>query len=976
MPDATPMFRSRRSVTRRLMVGTAFVLVVALVTTGVWVGSSSPAQAASSCDCAAARAKVESLKAQETQQQMLVDQINSLRSQRTTINQQLKALQQQWRAVGDKLDALRRVRSLNSWLIAAEDAEGRALAKLYDTYLQIPLEPPTGLLELLKYAVQFDYWLLKVKAASAAYDAARANRIRVERAFEDAKTAAAGISESENELVSQKEALQEQAKELGAEKTALSSQLASLPSLADAKATLRSTEKALTKAQQDLADCEQQDCTTTTTESTTTEPTTTTTSLPPPPPPPGGSSSSDWGDPHLVTFDRLAYDFQAEGEFVDVRSTADDFEVQISTQLWADAQDAGRVDRVATIDQVAVRTPADQVARYSLGGVTLDGTAIGAGTTTLTGGGSLDATSLALADGTTVEVDVSSFEGNPYLDVTVTLASARSGTVEGLVGNSNGSNADDITPLGSSTAIDPATLGNDAGRTALYDTFGPSWVPAASDRLFTGSARPYRAPLAPLTVADLDPVDVENATATCTTQGWTTANGLATCVYDVAVTGDNAFADPSHQSALWDGATIAGNVPHLPIGRDLVSVNTTGGPADSDSGGIAGAERGLAISADGRYVAFQSNATNLVAGDTNGAPDVFVRDLQTGTTTLVSVSAAGGPSDGNSVSPAISADGNHVAFVSDATDLVSGDTNGGADVFVRDLQTGTTTLVSVSATGGPSDGGGSPIPGIPAVLFVDRPSLSADGRHVAFESDATNLVAGDTNGIADVFVRDLQTGITTLVSVSATGGPSDGGAYFNSGSPSMSADGRYVAFQSNATNLVAGGDINFFTDVFVRDLQTGTTTLASASPTGGLGDNASFDASISADGRSVAFQSNATNLVAGDTNGAPDVFVRDLQTGTNTLVSVTPTGGPSDGNSDSPAISADGNHVAFESDATNLVAGDTNGVADVFVRDLQTGATTLVGVSATRPTRDQRRWSLRCVRVRRHQPCGRRHQRR
>jgi hypothetical protein len=335
------------------------------------------------------------------------------------------------------------------------------------------------------------------------------------------------------------------------------------------------------------------------------------------------------------------------------------------------------------------------------------------------------------------------------------------------------------------------------------------------------------------------------------------------------------------------------------------------------------------ISADGRYVAFQSAATNLVSGDINNKPDIFVRDRQAGTTTRISKSSAGAEGDGDSTYPSISSDdGRYVAFQSAATNLVTGDTNGKTDIFVRDRTTGTTTLVSKSSAGveGNGDSGNS--------------KISGDGRYVTFESAANNLVTGDTNGKTDIFVRDRQTGTTTRVSRSSAGVQGDALSL----DPSISDDGRFVAFGSAATNLVSG-DANGERDVFVRDRQTGTTTRVSRSSAGVAGDGLSGTPSISADGRYVAFQSTATNLVSGDTNTMFDVFVRDRQTGTTTMVSKSSAGVQGNYDSYYSDISSDGRYVAYQSFATNLVTGDTNGAFDIFVRDRQTGTTTLVSKS-------------------------------
>ena len=345
------------------------------------------------------------------------------------------------------------------------------------------------------------------------------------------------------------------------------------------------------------------------------------------------------------------------------------------------------------------------------------------------------------------------------------------------------------------------------------------------------------------------------------------------------------------------------------------------------------------ISADGRFVAFESEATNLVSGDTNNFQDIFVHDRQTGQTTRVSVASDGTQANGHSYAPSISADGRYVAFASLASNLVSGDTNGAWDVFVHDRQTGETTRVSVASDGTQAIG----------FFFGSSPSISADGRYVAFDSWATNLVSGDTNDKPDVFVHDRQTGQTTRVSVSSDGTQANNGAIY----PSISADGRYVAFESNSTNLVSG-DTNSVTDIFVHDRQTGQTTRVSVSSDGtqanggpGWSGNPS---SISADGRYVAFHSYADNLVSGDTNSATDIFVHDRQTGVTTRVSIASDGTQANGFSASPSISADGRYVAFMSGATNLVSGDTNNDWDVFVHGREGNiAPTVVSITRADP---------------------------
>jgi Tol biopolymer transport system component len=352
----------------------------------------------------------------------------------------------------------------------------------------------------------------------------------------------------------------------------------------------------------------------------------------------------------------------------------------------------------------------------------------------------------------------------------------------------------------------------------------------------------------------------------------------------------------------------------------------------SRAGGAAGAvgdgsSFNASLSADGRYVAFHSDANNLDPASNDSVTDVFVHDLQANTTTLVSRAsgAAGAVGDQASIDPSISADGRYVAFRSDADNLDPDSDDAVTDVFVRDLQADTTTLVSrASGAAGAVGNDGS-----------STPSISADGRHVAFASTAGNLDPDSNDSVTDVFVRDLQANSTTLASRAsgAAGVVGDDG----SSSPSISADGRRVAFDSVADNLDPDSD-DSATDVFVRDLQADTTTLASraAGAAGAVGDDSSFDPSISADGRHVAFDTAAENLDPDSDDAVNDVFVRDLQANTTTLASrATGTAGAvGDAGSFSPSISADGRRVAFASDADNLDGDSNDAVFDVFVREL------------------------------------------
>jgi putative cell wall-binding protein/Tol biopolymer transport system component len=331
------------------------------------------------------------------------------------------------------------------------------------------------------------------------------------------------------------------------------------------------------------------------------------------------------------------------------------------------------------------------------------------------------------------------------------------------------------------------------------------------------------------------------------------------------------------------------------------------------------------LSADGRYVSFYSEASTLVPEDTNGNADVFLGDTLTGTITRVSTASDGTQASGST--PALSDDGRYVAFTSDAWNLVPGDTNGAFDVFRKDTVTGQTIRVSTASNGAQAGSDGFGL------------AISANGRYVAFTSEVSGLVPGDTNGVTDVFVKDTQTGATTRVSTASNGGQ----ATDWSSSPVISADGRHVALVSAATNLVPG-DTNGMFDVFVKDTQTGTTTRVSTASNGAEADGYSNSRlAISADGRFVAFESGATNLVPGGTGsesfgvaqpGSWGVYIKDTQTGTTTRVC-------SDCNA--PALSTDGRYVTFHS-------------GDVFVTDTDTGQTVRVSVAADGAQATARSW--------------------
>ena len=378
---------------------------------------------------------------------------------------------------------------------------------------------------------------------------------------------------------------------------------------------------------------------------------------------------------------------------------------------------------------------------------------------------------------------------------------------------------------------------------------------------------------------------------------------------------------------------LAGGFDNYAGGTSLVSTSSAGVQGTNSSDGVA-------ISADGRYVAFNSNSSNLVSGDSNGATDVFLRDTLTGVVVRVSTSSSGAQSNGGSSVAGISGDGRYVVFQSGASNLVSGDTNGATDVFVKDTITGVTTRVSTSSSGNQAVG----------FTYMQACGISTDGRYVLFYTDDNNLAPGDNNSTGatsyfscDVFLKDTLTGVTTRVSTSSSGE----GAYYNSAyGGAISADGRYVTFHSRADNLVAN-DTNYGEDVFLKDTKTGVTTRVSTSSAGGQSNHMSYVKAISADGRFVAFDSLADNLVTGDTNGTLDAFIKDTITGVTTRVSTSSSGGQSSGGSYVHAISADGRFVTFASDASNLVSGDNNGARDIFVKDTLTGVTTLVSTSSS-----------------------------
>ena len=332
-----------------------------------------------------------------------------------------------------------------------------------------------------------------------------------------------------------------------------------------------------------------------------------------------------------------------------------------------------------------------------------------------------------------------------------------------------------------------------------------------------------------------------------------------------------------------------------------------------------------ALSADGRYVAFETTS-KLVAADTNATSDVYLTDRTTGTVTLISADASGNAA-GDSSTPAISADGRIVAFQSSATTLVSGFGGSVTNVFARDVAAGTTAVVSKTAISTP----------VNESSF--RPSLSADGKLVAFESLASDLVSGFGGQSFSVFVFDRTAGTTAAVSVN-TAGTGPNASAFNA---DISADGRFVAFQSAASDLVTGFGGNGRADIFVRDLTAGTTAVASVNASGVAANGGSFAPSISDAGRYVAFESSATDIAIGfgGANGA--VFVRDLTAGTTAVASKNALGSQANEAADSATISGNGRYVAFLSSATDIVSGfGGNNLRTAFVWDSQGEPTAVV----------------------------------
>ncbi|MBO4258877.1 PD40 domain-containing protein [Streptomyces griseorubiginosus] len=378
----------------------------------------------------------------------------------------------------------------------------------------------------------------------------------------------------------------------------------------------------------------------------------------------------------------------------------------------------------------------------------------------------------------------------------------------------------------------------------------------------------------------------------------------------------------------------------------LVAVAVAPGPATGATGdggttvlvsvGLGGrpangpSER-ASISADGRLVVFTSHASNLVRGDRNDCTDVFLRDLDRGTTVRVDRGWDGTESDGcTGIDPIISADGRYAVYSADSTNLVRGVRDGRSHIYRTDLRTGATVLASAAADGTPGNGDSM------------RPTLSADGRYVAFATAATNLVPGTPSGTWDTVVRDMNGGKVVRTSAASDGTPGNAA----SDGTQISADGRYVTFFSNATNLVAG-DTNKKVDEFLHDTATGRTTRLSVSAAGVQSDQITIGGTISDDNRYVVLNSHATNLTADSpATGANHIYLQDLDDNTLQLIDKGADGVPAPGGTFWASISGDGKHIPMASAGGDLVPGDTNDVRDIFVADLPGPALRRVSVAA------------------------------
>ena len=543
---------------------------------------------------------------------------------------------------------------------------------------------------------------------------------------------------------------------------------------------------------------------------------------------------------------------------------------KVFTISVTDVNEPPAVTLANTVTSLAENT--DTTSRVKVADLQISDDALGTSAPCLTGADAamfeLDGNTLYLRAGTLLDYDT-----NPRLDVTVTVDDAELG-----------STAEDAVSLSITvTAVTGdihGTVWNDLDGDRVWDTEEPG---LANWEVY-------------LDLNTNGQYDSGEPTATTAADGSYTFTGLLPGTYTVAEVRQSGWLQ-----------TFPSLTPE-PID-----------PVGLDSDGSLVSDYRASISADGRYVAFCPKATDPVPDDTGECLDVFVRDRQTDTIERVTIAVDGSQANGHCDSPSISDDGRYVAFSSYASNLVPGDTNGRSDIFIYDRQIDAIERVSIGFDGSQTNGDSGGI------------SISGDGRYVAFWSLANNLVPGDTNGHADVFLYDRQTDLIERVSVAADGSQGDQSSYV----PSISDDGRFVAFHSYASNLVPG-DTSGDCDVFVYDRQTDSIERVSVAANGSQANVASYCPSISADGRYVAFYSHASNLVPGDTNDCIDIFTYDRWTDSIERVSLASDGSQADEGSYAPSISADGRYVAFTSDAGNLVPRDPNGGNHILVYDRQT----------------------------------------
>lgn len=353
---------------------------------------------------------------------------------------------------------------------------------------------------------------------------------------------------------------------------------------------------------------------------------------------------------------------------------------------------------------------------------------------------------------------------------------------------------------------------------------------------------------------------------------------------------------------------------------ELIDTNAQGVPAVGGAGAHPSSQ-------SGRFVVFTSAATNLSPVSSRSTLQVYVKDRLTGEVDCVSVNNLGVAGNGPSSHPTITENGRYVAFASEATNLVANDANDASDVFVFDRFNRTLQCVSLTSTG------------MTASAASEYPSISPEGKSIVFQSSAGNLVLGDTNGVADLFVRERMNGSIVLASVNPGGGPANGA----SSNGVLSASGRFLAFQSEATNLVPG-DNNRVSDVFVRDLVMSRTIRVSVDSSGRQGNGSATAPTISGDGRLIAYTYSGDGFFPGETRDSPDVLLYDRTSGLCEAVSLRADGTEPSSGASAPSISKDGRFIAFYSASGDLVPGDTNGQADVFVRDRGTGRTELVSL--------------------------------